>query len=296
MVPSCPAMKNSCRYFFLLDLDPKPSRELWHGVPFACLVEGFESVLNKSTKIGNCHARWMLDRYATMMNLKTGMANKLVGNLWRQHKPGLERLLKWRENPAKQDKKGLVYKLWQKHDAILATLLRKRWDVRREITRMLDAKKIIAQAGKAIPNLTLSKDKCYPILIRLAVNQWDAIDGMTSAEEWTRTKMILFSLAYADFYTLKAGVYICPKPKKICDKFLAAIEAAGVASPPYEIDYGTFTISHKMIRTGGQIKRLEEVPNLTPEVDKIRDDVVEYLADILPKIDKALAGLPRTKQ
>ena len=314
-------------FFFLTPDGIKASRDTWHPLSFACVVDGFENVLGKSrfARLVTClmallvkgrgafYARWMLSRYVDMVQRRLLVAPSLeeyANKVWEKHKIALAVLLDWRYGRAKVNGKLGAYagKIWRKHKPVLDLLIEHRL---RDISRKFVARLSVGKLAECLnKNKKLAKHKLEIVqdtttiafasdyYFRFAVKKWDEIAGMEIGKG-RRAVLIESGVSFSQYIIGAFDTKLVFGRAKVGDRYKFMDDIANskaVADKSEYISSYWHAMGRKTLRVRADMDKL--VNDGLPEkaMADIRKAFVDHWVDILPKIDKAFKGLPRTKK
>ena len=276
--------------YFVPVENPDPKHGDWHGVSFKSVADAFDALLKRGTKIGDCHSRWMLERYSTMIKWRYFTDDSLDGiarRLWNDHSDTLKSLIEWkRDMPAEitSEVDACADQAWRQHEASLSFLRDWKRDVHKKIIKKLDADKSLEKASLPLP---LEKDYARGAFFRFAVPEWDAIPCMKSST-WTYSERIVLILV--DFYAgrgLATCLYVGPGPQGTRQKFIEAIKTVCGEASHGENNSRFTEFCCEVLCDEATIKEMEAKGVDPAEVKKICDKFADHWGKILPKINAA---------
>lgn len=258
-------------FFFLTVQNDEASDSLWVNVGFSSLVKNLEAA--NSNSIGEPKARMMLESYTQMLRrryLEDPTLENLAQKIWANHRSALEYIVEQKPNPA-----GELFK---------------------QIATGATLKQLGEELEENGHGLSVAEDSQTASYFRLAVEQWDQIDGIKDADNWTKTGRILLCQVTIKESEAKAQIVIGRGNNSVRRAIFEALKDGGLVASNKKLSAVWSTVDSKQLLNPSQMKKFTKDGFEKEDVEKLRSNIVSFYAEILPKFDKALERLPREAQ
>ncbi len=251
-------------YFFLTPDLTASTRNQWNDIGFASVLDNFENALKQES--GHAKARSLVEAYISMMRkryVENPKLEELARKIWAQHGPALEFLTEHQPNPASE----LL-------DAVGGDEL------------LLLVNERLQSSGL---DLTLVVDSKTSRMVRLAVPEWDALDGVLSGERWVSSNRICLFEVEISPNSFGGRFVVGRGPKEARLAVIDAIDSAKIKVTRSTTITPDFTrICSKSIRSKKEIERLMKNGIDDEDINKLRDDLANYLVSCIGPFDTAL--------
>lgn len=233
----------------------------WNPLPLESLLPALDAVLARGE--GTPDARVMLAAYLAMLR---------------------------RRHLTDQRLEELAASLWAKHREALEFLADRRPDAYSEIFELLTqqsgsiAKQISEESG-----LEVVPDHHRPAAIQFAVPAWDKIDGFRSADGFTASgRLILVEIVRASKTpnTLRCYIMLGKGDQEMRQRLFQSLQDDG-AIEGKKLTKDWNRLASKSIKLGD----IEDDPDIAAAVAKKVPEIVEFVANVLPRFDQALSPM-----
>ncbi|NOD75952.1 PD-(D/E)XK nuclease family protein [Ruegeria sp. HKCCD4332] len=251
-------------YYFLTPDHTASTRNEWTDVGFASVLDSFEDALKQAS--GHAKARSLVEAYISMMRnryVENPKLEELARKIWSQHGPALEFLMEHQPNPASE----LL-------DAVGGDIL---------------LRKVNESLQDSGLDLSLVVDSKSSRLVRLAVPEWDALDGILKGERWVSSNRVCLFEIEVTPYSFGGRFVVGRGPKETRLSVIDAIDKAKINVKRSTTITPDFTrICSKSIRSKKEMQRLMKDGVDDDDIEKLSDDVANYLVSYIGPFNSAL--------